>query len=264
MVAGPTMDLGPVRVIVKQAGEAVLRVYGREFAVDSKADDSPVTEADLAAHRVIADGLRAAWPSIPVLSEESSVLAGHERRRTWRRCWLVDPLDGTKEFVSRNGQFTVNVALIERGRPAAGVVYAPVWDWLYWGGPGRGAFKSCGGGPPDEIRCRPEPSAGRIRVVRSRSHLNAETARVLRRLEQRFDEVSQIAMGSSLKICLIAEGRADLYPRLGPTMEWDTAAAHAVLAGAGGRLEACPGRCELAYNKADLRNPWFVARGAAA
>ena len=256
------MRIEPIVPIARMAGAAVMRVYSREFRVQRKDDDSPLTEADMAAHRVITSRLRSDFPRIPVLSEESADVAPYESRRDWDRYWLVDPLDGTKEFVKRNGQFTVNIALIERGRPVAGVVYAPARDWMYWGATELGAFKQSTSGESSQIRCSSMPESGRLRVVGSSSHLSPETRSYVQFLRSRYSEISFLAMGSSLKICLVAEGAADLYPRLAPTMEWDTAAAHAILNAAGGRLLAYGTDEELRYNKEDLRNGWFVAESA--
>ncbi len=253
------MELEPVISIAKRAGSAIMEVYSRAFKVRRKADDSPLTEADTAAHRIIAEGLRSAYPRIPLLSEESPDLAAYSARRQWERYWLVDPLDGTKEFVKRNGQFTVNVALVERGVPAAGVVFAPAREWMYWGAVGSGAFKAVGSDSAKPIRCGPMPATGRLRVVGSRTHLTDETRAYVDGLRASYSEISFLAMGSSLKICLVAEGAADLYPRLAPTMEWDTAAAHAILRAAGGRLIDYAEGSEVRYNKEDLRNGWFVA-----
>ena len=255
------MRLDSIRSIAREAGTAIMRVYAREFRVRRKADRSPLTEADSIAHRIIADALEAEHPEIPILSEESSELAPYSVRRGWTRYWLVDPLDGTKEFVKRNGQFTVNIALVENGRPAAGVVYAPARDWMYWGSVGNAAFKSVEGGEPVPIRCAEVPESGSLRVVGSNSHLSAETREYVEGLRSRYSEVSFVAMGSSLKICLVADGSAELYPRFAPTMEWDTAAAHAVLVAAGGRLLDPGTGDELRYNKDNLLNGWFVAEG---
>ena len=255
------MQLDSIRSIARDAGTAIMRVYAREFRVRRKADRSPLTDADSIAHRIIVDALEAEDPGIPILSEESSELAPYSVRRGWTRYWLVDPLDGTKEFVKRNGQFTVNIALVENGCPVAGVVYAPARDWMYWGSVGDGAFKSAGGGEPVQIRCAMVPESGALRVVGSKSHLSTETREYLKALSFQYGEVSFVAMGSSLKICLVADGSAELYPRLAPTMEWDTAAAHAVLIAAGGRLLDHGTGYELRYNKDNLLNGWFVAEG---
>lgn len=258
------MCLDSLLPIAKLAGEAIMRVYTRGFGVVRKEDGSPLTEADAAAHRIIESRLLAEFPQIPVLSEESPEVASFAVRSGWERYWLVDPLDGTKEFINRNGQFTVNIALMEDGRPVAGVVYAPARDWMYWGSADTGAYKASGGGSPAPVRCAEVPAGGTVRIVGSSSHLSPETRSYIRSLRSRYSEITFTAMGSSLKICLVAEGAADLYPRLAPTMEWDTAAAHAVLNAAGGRLVEHGGSRELRYNKEHMLNGWFVAEGSRA
>lgn len=241
--------------IVRSAGDAILDIYRSDFAVEQKADDSPLTQADLAAHRTIAAGLAALDPSIPLLSEESSP-PGFEVRRTWSRYWLVDPLDGTKEFVNRNGEFTVNIALIEDGEPRLGVVFAPALEQLFAGIRDDGAFREDASGR-SPIAVRAVPAEG-LTVVASRSH--GDPAALEAFLAGR--KVASLRnAGSSLKICLVAAGEADLYPRLGRTMEWDIAAAHAVLAAAGGALTETTG-APLRYGKPDFANPHFVARGS--
>jgi 3'(2'), 5'-bisphosphate nucleotidase len=241
--------------IARAAGSAILEVYGSNFTVSRKADDSPLTEADRAAHAIIARELAALDRSIPLLSEESAP-EDHATRRSWSRYWLVDPLDGTKEFVKRNGEFTVNVALVVDGRAVLGAVYAPVLDRLYFGALALGAWRRDATASPHAIAVR-KTAASPLRVVGSRSHPSPELARYLARLGPH--EITD--MGSSLKICLIAEGAADVYPRLGPTSEWDTAAAQAILESAGGRMIDLAGR-PLRYNsKDDLLNPHFLAFG---
>ena len=242
--------------IVRAAGSAILEVYNDNFEVETKADATPLTQADLRAHQVIADGLRALAPHLPVLSEEAEPPPFRERRH-WRRYWLVDPLDGTKEFVNRNGEFTVNIALIEDGTPVLGVVGVPVGDVVYVGERRAGqAFRVDASGRT-RLQARPM-GADAITVVASRRHGGDRLARYLDVLAERF-EVSRKPVGSSLKLCILAAGQADLYPRLGPTSEWDIAAAHAVLAAAGGavmRLDGTP----LVYNaKESLLNPDFIA-----
>jgi 3'(2'), 5'-bisphosphate nucleotidase len=242
--------------IARVAGGAILEVYGRaEFAVARKSDDSPLTEADQVAHGIISQALVKLDAELPVLSEES-LPSDHAARRSWKRYWLVDPLDGTKEFVKRNGEFTVNIALVEEHRAVLGAVYAPVLDRMYSGALVLGAWRADRGGAarPIEVRAAaPSP----LRVVGSRSHPAPELAAYLAGLPPH-----QITdMGSSLKICLVAEGAADVYPRLGPTSEWDTAAAQAILESAGGRMIDLAGR-PLRYNsKDDLLNPHFLAFG---
>ena len=219
---------------------------------ETKADGSPLTRADLASNRVLVAGL----PGIeaaPVLSEESKQVP-HAQRAAWDRFWLVDPIDGTKEFIKRNGEFTVNVALVDASGPTLGVVHAPALGVTYLGEVGRGAWVDRGAGP--ESICAAGDPTDDLRVVASRSHRGPELEAFLDAL----GDYACVVMGSSLKLCLVAEGRAHLYPRLGPTMEWDTGAAHAVAKAAGCRVTDLEGR-ELAYNKADLLNPFFIVDG---
>jgi len=238
----------------RQAGDAILEIYAGDFVAERKADDSPVTAADLEGQRVIIEQLRAQVPEIPILAEESTN-EPYELRKSWQRFWLVDPLDGTKEFVKRNGEFTVNIALVEDGVPVLGVVFAPVLERMYGGGPGVGAWRREGDVAEQAIRATGTHGEALV-VVASRSHPSPATEHVLNALP----EHRLTSMGSSLKLCLVAEGLADIYPRLAPTMEWDTAAAHAVVAAAGGQvldLEGAP----LRYNKSDLKNPHFIVLG---
>ncbi len=243
--------LPSVIVIAHRAGEEILDVYQNGSTVTHKADSSPLTEADLRAHQVIVQALGLLTPEIPVLSEESAEIA-YEMRSAWTRYWLVDPLDGTKEFIKRNGEFTVNIALIEQGRPVLGVVHTPVTGVCYYAAEGIGAFVQQGGEPAKKIRCVAPQAGQSIKVVASRSHADERTTALLARIAN----YECISMGSSLKLCLVAEGVAHFYPRLGPTMEWDTAAAHAVVNGAGGTVHDAQG-AELHYNKANLLNPEF-------
>ena len=242
--------------IAREAGRAILDVYGRDdFAVSRKSDNSPLTEADQVAHGIISGALAKLDASLPILSEESAP-ADHAERRKWQRYWLVDPLDGTKEFLKRNGEFTVNIALVDEHRAVLGAVHAPVLDRMYSGCVTLGAWRSDSGEPARPIAVR-ESAPSPLRVVGSRSHPTPELADYLAGLP-RYDITD---MGSSLKICLVAEGAADIYPRLGPTSEWDTAAAQAILESAGGRMIDLAGR-PLRYNsKDDLLNPHFLAFG---
>ena len=247
--------------IVVRAGSEILDVYGTAFGVESKADDSPLTEADLRAHRVIVDGLGTIDSAIPVISEESDA-PSYRVRRTWRRYWLVDPLDGTREFVNRNGEFTVNIALIEDGEPVLGIVGAPVQGDVYVGDVKKQEAFRLVGSSRQSITTRELGDDG-ITVVTSRSHGSERLERYLESLIPIFGRVDRIAMGSSLKLCLLAEGRADFYPRLGPTSEWDIGAAQAVLRAAGGSVTQMDGSV-LRYNtKASLLNPEFFAVGDA-
>jgi len=242
------------------AGAEILEVYEGDFDVQAKKDASPLTEADLRSNRVITARLRSRWPEIPVLSEEAVEEGPYEVRKNWTLFWLVDPLDGTKEFVKRNGQFTVNVALIENGRPVAGFVYAPVPEVLYFGTQ-AGAFKR-EGKQVVQLPSAAGAEQGTLRVVASLSHSNRKTEEFLENARREYRKVELVSMGSSLKLCLVAEGAADVYPRFGPTMEWDTGAAHAVVNAAGGRVVQVEGGEDLEYNKMDLHNPWFIVEGA--
>lgn len=249
--------------IARDAGAAILDIYrGADHGVQYKADDSPLTLADLAAHDVIMTGLNSLTPQLPVLSEESAGIPW-DVRREWTRYWLVDPLDGTKEFINRNGEFTVNIALVEHGVPVLGVVFAPVQDVLYGGAAQLGAWKEQAG-QREQIRTASiNEGQGKLRVVASRRHAGEELEAWLGRLQQRFPALELLSMGSSLKICLVAEGSADIYPRLAPTSEWDTAAAQAVLEAAGGLLTDTRFMPYRYNTKEELLNPHFFALGDA-
>ncbi|MEK6770546.1 MAG: 3'(2'),5'-bisphosphate nucleotidase CysQ [Pseudomonadota bacterium] len=251
----PCELMDAVRHIAFGAGRKILDVYEQGFTVTDKEDRSPLTEADRLSNEFIVHELENLTPDIPVLSEESAP-AAPETRRGWSQFWLVDPLDGTKEFISRNGEFTVNIALIDGDRPVLGVVYVPMVGVCYSACRGGGAFKQKSECRPDPIRARAF-AGGKPIVMASRSHAGPETAAFLASLGAH----DTVTMGSSLKACLVAEGTADLYPRLGPTMEWDTAAAQCVVEEAGGRVLDAQGR-PLTYNKPTLRNPWFIVCGA--
>ena len=245
----------PVVSLAVSAGHAILEVYETDFEVDAKDDDSPLTRADMASHRCIVAGLRELTPDIPLISEEGGLPEFAERRK-WSRYWLIDPLDGTKEFVSRNGEFTVNIALIEGNRPVFGVVHVPVTQKTYVGCEGAGAELRDADGARSPIHVAIE-SANPVRVVGSRSHRGSSLDAFLELL----GDFEMVPMGSSLKFCLVAEGVADVYPRLGPTSEWDTAAAQAVVEQAGGSVVTLDGEA-LAYNtKADILNPYFLVAG---
>jgi len=241
--------------IARDAAAAILEVYEGEFAVQHKDDDSPLTAADLAAHRCIVAGLERLAPGIPVLSEESAHEVPAATRRQWPRMWLVDPLDGTREFVKRNGEFTVNIALVDDGVPILAVVQAPVTGALWHGQRGRGAFRR-DGGRDVAIHAR-RPATPPLRVAASRSHRDARTESVLARM----GEIEPVGVGSSLKFCRLAEGGMDAYPRSGPTSEWDTAAGQCVLEAAGGVVLDPQGR-PLRYNQRDtILNGAFIALG---
>jgi 3'(2'), 5'-bisphosphate nucleotidase len=246
--------------IAEAAGREILQVYNKTGNIDVtvKDDNSPLTEADRRAHELIVARLSQLNPPLPVLSEESEQL-DFTVRSQWSRYWLVDPLDGTKEFIKRNGEFTVNIALIEDGQPVMGIVHVPVTGITYLGLKGVGASR-VEAGNVTPIHCRRiSPGQKSLQVVASRSHRAPALDGLLDRLRAEFTDLDLVSMGSSLKICLVAAGQADLYPRLGPTCEWDTAAAHGVLLAAGGTL-VDPDFKELRYNsKAELLNPHFTA-----
>ncbi len=252
------------------AGEKIIDVYNSsDYKILSKEDNSPLTIADKRAHDVIYESLLET--KIPILSEEGKI-PEYDERKMWEYFWLVDPLDGTKEFIKRNGEFTVNIALIHKKDPVAGVIYIPVTKELYFGGDSLGAFKA-------KINVNDEFSniktfddyfnisqklpfkhkARKYTVVGSKSHLSDETKAYFKQLEQEHNEIDIISKGSSLKLCMLAEGRADIYPRFGLTSEWDTAAGHAILNASGGSLKKINGE-DFCYNKKNILNPYFIAR----
>ncbi len=245
-----------------KAGDEILAVYDSEFEVESKQDESPLTEADKRGHVAIVNEL--AVTDIPVLSEEGKSIPFSDRAG-WDYFWMVDPLDGTKEFVKRNGEFTVNIALINKGKSIAGVVYVPVSKELYVGIKDHGSFKlkvendtaDWESLKTDGIAL-PEPIERPYTVVGSRSHKSAETEAFIESVQKERGEVEILSRGSSLKLCMVAEGRADAYPRYAPTMEWDTAAGHAVCTAAGFRVLQYQTEHEVVYNKENLLNPWFL------
>jgi 3'(2'), 5'-bisphosphate nucleotidase len=244
----------PVVSIAADAGDEILKVYATNFDVQAKQDESPLTQADLASHRHIVAGLSSLTPDIPIISEEEGLPAFPERAQ-WQRYWLIDPLDGTKEFVNRNGEFTVNVALIENHRPVLGIVHVPVAGKTYVGCAGLGAqLRAADKLTPIRVA---DKSSAPVRVVGSRSHRGASLDGFLARL----GDTDMVPMGSSLKFCVVAEGKADIYPRLGPTSEWDTAAAQAVVEQAGGQVLELDGN-PLSYNrKEEILNPHFMVIG---
>lgn len=251
------LDEGTVAAVcgvAQEAGRATLAFHGGTVAFERKADDSPLTAADRAAHTHIVGALRQLTPHLPILSEESSAeeAAG---RHAWSTFWLVDPLDGTKEFIKGSGEFTVNIALISGTRPVLGVVHVPVTGVTYWGSVAGGAFKALPGQAPVPLRTRPAVP-GQLTVVASKDHAGPRVEALLRRL----GTPRTASLGSSLKFCLIAEGLADFYPRFLPTSEWDTAAAQAVLEAAGGQVTDLSGQ-QLVYNKPQILNPPFLAFG---
>jgi 3'(2'), 5'-bisphosphate nucleotidase len=250
-----------------EGGAEILEVYSSEIAVEMKEDRSPLTLADQRAHLAIMKHLEAT--ELPILSEEGKAM-DYAERKDWKRFWMVDPLDGTKEFIKRNGEFTVNIALIEEGVPIAGVIYVPVREELYVGIQSDGAWKLESVRPTDSVsldqlktkgHTLPVSQDGRpYRVVGSRSHMSPETEEFINDLKAKHDEVDIVSMGSSLKICLVAEGVADVYPRFAPTMEWDTAAGHGIALGAGCEVMDHTTGAPMRYNKTNLLNNWFIVK----
>lgn len=255
-----------IKAAAISAGQAILEIYTHpdtDWQVERKADNSPLTIADRRAHAVIAEAL--ADTPHPLLSEEGAHQP-YAERSAWHSLWIVDPLDGTKEFLKRNGEFTVNIALVEDGTPTMGVVYVPARREIYWGTASEGSYKAAvnAAGEVEEahsISCKSNASALRpFRVVASRSHLSPETQEFIDALRPTHPDLEMVSAGSSLKICLVAEGQADVYPRFAPTMEWDTAAGHAVALAAGCEVVDARTGEPLRYNKDDLHNPYFIVR----
>jgi len=238
----------------RDAGIKILEVYNSEnFDVEKKGDDSPLTKADKLAHNAIVSKLKE-HTEFPILSEEGAKIP-FEERKNWEYFWMVDPLDGTKEFIKKNGEFTVNIALIHKNEPILGVVYAPVLDKIYFGGKGIGAFMDENMDPQHKMELI-NNETGKVRIVASRSHLNDDTKNYI----EQFDNAETKSMGSSLKFMLIADSEADIYPRFAPTMEWDTAAAHAVLKGLELEVINMEDDKPLRYNKENLLNPHFLVK----
>lgn len=255
MISVNNKILDDVIDLAVEAGHEIMKIYDTDFDVEQKSDNSPVTAADMAAHHVIVDGLEVLTPSTPVLSEESANIP-FDVRSQWKQYWLVDPLDGTREFVKRNGEFTVNIALIENHESVLGVVYAPVTGALYYAARGAGAYKKTSENGSKRIRTRKKPTQSTI-VAGSRSHRGDSLINFLGRI----GEHEIVSMGSSLKSCLVAEGCADIYPRLGPTSEWDTAAAQCIVEEAGGQLVLTNMQAMRYNTKKSLLNPHFLVIG---
>ncbi len=249
-------NIKTISAIARKAGEEILSIYNdADFSkvVNFKEDNSPLTLADKAAHKVIVAGLEKHYPEIPIISEEGEEIT-YENRKNWSIFWLVDPLDGTKEFINRNGEFTVNIALIENGRPVLGVIFVPVSDTLYEGETGKGAWKFVGN---NAMQLNVNGNQRQRIAVRSKSHASQEEEGVL----QSYDVVDSISVGSSLKFCMVAEGKADIYYRHGPTMEWDTAAGQGIVEAAGGKVFQQTSDAEFKYNKESLLNTSFLCIG---
>ena len=247
------VNLEDIKVIALGAGKIIMEIYKKDFNIEYKDDKSPLTEADLKANEFICNNLKKLYPNIPIMSEENKQTI-YEERKNWKSYFCVDPIDGTKEFIKKNDEFTVNIALIRNSEPVLGVVYAPALDDIYFASKEKGAYKN-NHKLPLYVNINPKE---KLSVVASKSHLSNETQQFIDNLETK--EIEQVSKGSSLKLCMVAEGIADLYPRLAPTMEWDTAAADAVVRCAGKMTYQFENGEFLLYNKKDLLNPWFVVK----
>ena len=272
------IDVEKIVKIAKDAGDAIMEIYNRDFTIEYKDDKSPLTEADTKSNEIICDALAKAYPEIPMLSEENKEVP-YEERKNWKYYWCIDPIDGTKEFIKKNGEFTVNIALIYKDTPVLGVVYAPALGDMYWAVKGKGAFKAIVNDEfwmlndeekeksikklPLHHNNNPENN---LTIVASKSHLNEETQNYINHLTSNIQHPTFISKGSSLKLLMVAEGSADIYPRLAPTMEWDTAAADAIVRESGKMTYQYSSESQiqnlepLKYNKENLLNPWFVVK----
>lgn len=250
------INLKEIVNIAKEAGAAIMEIYEKDFTIAYKDDKSPLTEADLKSNEIICSALKNLYPHIPIISEENKEIPYLERKK-WDYFWLIDPIDGTKEFIKKTGEFTVNIALIYKDRPILGVVYAPALDDMYFSKKDMGAYKN-------EVRLPVQANAEpekELNVVASASHLSEETQTFIDELSLSTEKLNLVSKGSSLKLCMVAEGTADIYPRLGPTMEWDTGAAHAIVIESGKQVVQYEDNSPVIYNKENLLNPWFIVRG---
>lgn len=247
------IDIATIVAIAKNAGDEIMKIYEKDFSVVYKDDKSPLTEADTKSNEIICKALEELYPTIPILSEENKA-ALYEERKIWEYFWLIDPIDGTKEFIKKNGEFTVNIALIFKNEPVLGVVYAPAMNDMYYAKKGDGAFKNNQKLPLFDNKTPKE----KLYVVASKSHLSVETQNYIDALETKT--VEQVSKGSSLKLCMVATGEADVYPRLAPTMEWDTAAADAIVRESGKMTYQFETHSPVVYNKENLLNPWFIVK----
>lgn len=263
------INIADILKVAKGAGDEIMDVYGTDFAIEEKEDRTPLTLADKRSHELILRNLSRLHPNIPILSEEGNDIP-YSKRKRWKYLWLVDPLDGTKEFINRNGEFTVNIALIQDSKPVLGVIYTPVSNIFYYAKKGSGAYRLAGNKMDEksnnahkiiEISAELPLSDSQNRpftIVGSRSHMSNETEEYIHKSIKVRGEVRIITAGSSIKLCMVADGRADVYPRFGPTMEWDIAAGQIIVEEGGGKVIKAETGEPLRYNKEDLLNPWFI------
>ena len=247
------IDIEDIKTIALEAAEAIMKIYVKDFSIEYKDDKSPLTEADTKANEIICKRLEELYPTIPMMSEENKEVP-FDVRKNWEYYWCIDPIDGTKEFIKKNDEFTINIALVHKNTPVLGVVYAPAIDEMYSAKKGYGAFKNNQKLP---LFVNPNPEE-KLVVVASKSHLSEETQAFIDALDSK--EIEQISKGSSLKLCMVAEGIADIYPRLAPTMEWDTAAADAIVRESGNMTYQYENDKPMIYNKENLLNPWFIVK----
>jgi len=245
------IDLNDIETIALEAGNTIMAIYNRDFSIEYKDDKSPLTEADLASNDIIVNALKKY--NLPIMSEEGKEIT-YDERKNWEYYWCIDPIDGTKEFIKKNGEFTVNIALVHQSIPVLGVVYAPALGDMYTAKKGAGAYKN-NNQLPLEINKFPEKA---LKVVASKSHLSEETQAFIDDVAKSTEKIEQVSKGSSLKLVMVAEGSADIYPRLAPTMEWDTAAAHAIVLESGKKVMQYDTKKPVVYNKENLLNPWFI------
>jgi len=247
------INIEDVKKIALKAGYDIMKIYKKDFSIEYKDDNSPLTQADLKANEIICNSLEKLYPNIPIISEENKQIE-YEIRRNWQYYWCIDPIDGTKEFIKKNDEFTVNIALVHKNTPVLGVVYAPALNEIYYAKQNEGAYKN-GEKLPLKVNNTPKE---KLLVVASKSHLSLETQEFINSLDSRV--IEQVSKGSSLKLCMVAEGIADMYPRLAPTMEWDTAAADAIVRESGKMSYQFTCDKPIVYNKKNLLNPWFVVK----
>ena len=249
------ISLEDIKEIASEAGKEIMKIYNKDFSVEYKDDKSPLTEADLKANEIICNALQELYPNIPIMSEENKQIE-YETRKNWDYYWCCDPIDGTKEFIKKNGEFTVNIALIHKDTPVLGVVYAPAINEMYSAKQGGGAFLN---GQKLPLKTN-EDIKNSINIVASKSHLSDETQEFIDNLTLNIKHSKLVSKGSSLKLCMVASGEADIYPRLAPTMEWDTAAADAIVRESGKMTYQFESYELMIYNKENLLNPWFVVK----
>ena len=251
------IDIQKINSIAKKAGNKIMKIYYQDFDVDYKKDNSPLTKADIKSNEIITESLKDLYPEIPILSEENKEIPNNIRKN-WEYFWLIDPLDGTKEFIKKNGEFTVNIALIYKNIPILGVVYAPALNLLYYAQKDRGAYKQEENKYLQKLPIYNHSNNDILKIIVSKSHYNQETREFVNNLKKQYKNIEFINIGSSLKFCLIAEGKADIYPRIAPTMEWDTAAGQAVVEESKGRITKYKTKESMRYNKQNLLNPYFI------